>query len=117
MTNQTVAPEQLLALTIVANDPDGDQVTLSAAGDPIATLGATFNPASGEFRWTPAATVTGNFRVVFVVGDNNDGLGDTGFFDLLCIHLDQNFILTAGRNLPRKKGCRAPSAGSHFRNF
>jgi uncharacterized delta-60 repeat protein len=47
----TIDEEQLLTFTATANDPDGGQtLTFSLAGHPA---GATINPASGLFSWTP----------------------------------------------------------------
>ena len=47
---QLVLEHNMLTFTVVATDPDGDAVTLSATGMPS---GATFNPATGLFSWTP----------------------------------------------------------------
>ena len=61
---------QPLTFTISATDPDSDPLTFSATGLPA---GATFNPATRTFTWTPstAGTFTG---VRFNVSDG--GLND-----------------------------------------
>jgi hypothetical protein len=70
---QSISTGGLLELTIKASDPDNDKITLSAAGVPLETLGATFNSTTGAFRWQPGAQVSGNFRVVFTVIDGKGG--------------------------------------------
>ncbi|HLA40933.1 MAG TPA: putative Ig domain-containing protein, partial [Candidatus Glassbacteria bacterium] len=70
--NLAVLAGALVELTVVASDPDADALTLSAVGDPL-SLGATFDAASGKFRWVPAATAVGNFRLVFAAVDGKGG--------------------------------------------
>ncbi|MCH8319295.1 MAG: gliding motility-associated C-terminal domain-containing protein, partial [Bacteroidetes bacterium] len=65
---------------VVANDPDGDNITLTAAGGPlqIATDPATFTdgggspPVSGQFKWqtTCEHIRKGFYQVVFKAEDN-----------------------------------------------
>lgn len=43
-----------LSFRVTASDKDGDAVTLSAAGQPL-SLGASFDPSTGLFTWTPTA--------------------------------------------------------------
>ncbi|NJD05160.1 MAG: hypothetical protein FIA97_01515 [Methylococcaceae bacterium] len=43
---------KLLSLTVTTSDPNGDPVTLAATNLP---QGATFDPATGTFNWTPDA--------------------------------------------------------------
>jgi hypothetical protein len=50
-----------------ANDTPADAVTLSATGLPT---GATFNPATGEFAWTPGETQQGEHLVTFTATDD-----------------------------------------------
>jgi|GEM_PF-5967772 len=64
--NKTVANGGTVAFTVSGSDPDGDAITLNEYFLPA---GATFNPATGAFSWTPTAgqynnTVTGvTFRI------------------------------------------------------
>ncbi|WP_416393522.1 MULTISPECIES: putative Ig domain-containing protein [unclassified Curtobacterium] len=61
-SSASVAAGSRLAFTVAATDPDaGDSVTLSASGLPS---GATFNPASGAFDWTPTAAQAGTSPTV-----------------------------------------------------
>ena len=57
------ATQQLpLTFTVAASAPDGTPVTLSAAGLPP---GATFDPATGAFAWTPALVTPAAYQVTF----------------------------------------------------
>jgi len=69
--NRSVDEGSELAILLSANDPDGDALTYSALSMPT---GATFDPATRIFRWTPdfnVAPVGGvkNFNVIFMVKD------------------------------------------------
>jgi len=66
--NQTVNEGQTLAFTIGGTDPDSGQ-TLSYAASNLPT-GATFNPATRSFAWTPTYGQAGNYLVTFTVTDN-----------------------------------------------
>ncbi len=66
-----------LTISVTATDPDGDAVTLSAAGlagsDPF-LRGATFSSSpgsgAGTFSWTPSFTDAGTFVVTFTASAN-----------------------------------------------
>jgi hypothetical protein len=47
-----------VAFTVSATDPDGDDVTLALESEPPA--GASFDPASGAFAWTPSKDDAGH---------------------------------------------------------
>ena len=57
----------LLSFTVTASDPDGDGLTFSASNLPS---GASFNPSTRVFSWTPAFGNAGNYNVTFTVTDN-----------------------------------------------
>lgn len=58
---------QPFTLVVEASDPDGDTLTLEATGVPA---GASFDPGSARFGWTPGAGHAGQrFEVVFTVSD------------------------------------------------
>ena len=64
--NKTATVGQALTFTATATDPNGGQaLTYSLIGPPA---GASINPTSGLFSWTPAAT--GSFAVTVRVADN-----------------------------------------------
>lgn len=67
--NQTVAEGSLLSFVISATDPDGDSLTYSASNLPS---GATFDPATRSFSWTPGYTQSGTYpNVRFEVSDGS----------------------------------------------
>lgn len=67
--NKPVNEGTLLSFTVTATDPDvGQTVTLSHS---VLPPGATFNPATGQFSWTPTeAQGQGTFSITFTVTDN-----------------------------------------------
>ena len=66
---------QLLSFAVTASDPENNAITLSAGNLPT---GATFNPATGIFEWTPTCQQVGGQLVSFTATDNgNPVLTDT----------------------------------------
>jgi hypothetical protein len=66
--DKTVNEGQTLTFTVQASDPDGDTLTYSASNLPS---GATFNPATHVFTWTPSYGQAGNYtNVEFTVTDS-----------------------------------------------
>ncbi|NQU11193.1 putative Ig domain-containing protein, partial [bacterium] len=63
---------QNLSFVISATDPDSAGLTYTAAGLPN---GASFNPSTRTFSWTPAVGQAGTYTVVFAVSDG--GLSDS----------------------------------------
>ncbi|MBZ0167354.1 MAG: putative Ig domain-containing protein, partial [Candidatus Omnitrophica bacterium] len=68
---KSVAVNGNLNFTVSATDPDPDILTYSAA--PLPT-GATFNPATRVFNWTPTAPQAGTHSITFTVNDGNGGI-------------------------------------------
>jgi len=66
--DQRVAEGQLLVFTVTASEPDGDAVSLEASALPD---GASFNPDSGLFSWTPASAQIGSHSVAFTASDKD----------------------------------------------
>jgi hypothetical protein len=61
---------QPLSLTVIADDADGDALSVSV--DPLAPPfinGASFNPATRVFTWTPAFEDQGKMTVEFFISD------------------------------------------------
>src|SRR5207302_3345572 len=56
----------LLTFTVAATDADGDALTYSASGLPA---GASFDPASKTFSWTPGFDQAGPYSVIFTASD------------------------------------------------
>ena len=79
ITALEVPAGQAVSFTIQATDPDpGDVLTysvLQVAGVPALPVGATFNPASRTFSWSPSAQQSGPFKAAFIVTDSK-GLWD-----------------------------------------
>jgi hypothetical protein len=87
---QRVAELTELTFIVSATDPDaGDTVML---GSGLLPEGATFNPASGEFRWTPTAEQSGLHTVSFTA---TDGFTTPASADVL-ISVDEQVVLNAG---------------------
>lgn len=59
-----------LAMPILASDPDGDTLTITAVtGVYPFTAGATFDAETNTFSWTPTLSDVGKTRVRFLVSD------------------------------------------------
>ncbi len=65
--NRTINEGDPLTFTVSATDPDGDTLTYSTSGLP---RGATFNPTTHVFTWTPDYTQAGTYAVTFTVADS-----------------------------------------------
>ncbi|GAA3640260.1 hypothetical protein GCM10022200_24890 [Microbacterium awajiense] len=66
---QTVDENRTLEFGVEATDPDGDAITYSASGLPA---GATFDPATQQFAWTPDYTQSGDYTVTFTASDGDE---------------------------------------------
>jgi hypothetical protein len=64
--NQVVAEGALLSFTLSASDPDGDQLTFSVTGLPA---GATLDPTTGGFSWTPTYEQAGVYTLALTATD------------------------------------------------
>jgi hypothetical protein len=76
--SQEVLENTLLTFTVSATDPDGDGFILSATNLPT---GASFDPATGVFSWTPSLIQEGVYVVTFNATDN-DASSETGTIDV-----------------------------------
>jgi len=65
--NQEVNEGVLLEFTIEAIDPDGDELTYPASNLPT---GASFDPDTQLFSWTPSFIQAGSYEIIFTVTDN-----------------------------------------------
>jgi hypothetical protein len=76
---QTVSESNLLTVTPVANDPDGDVLTWSGT----VPTGASVDAATGAFTWTPGVNAGelngGSYPVTLTVDDGNGGTGSAAF--------------------------------------
>lgn len=64
--SKTVSEGQVLAFSVSASDPDGDQLAYSATGLPA---GADFNATSRAFSWRPSFSQSGTYAVTFTASD------------------------------------------------
>ena len=64
---KSVDEGQLLEFVVTATDPDGDGLTYSAGSLPT---GATFDPSTQTFSWSPQYGGSGNYNVLFTVTDD-----------------------------------------------
>jgi hypothetical protein len=64
--SQAVDENRALTFSVEASDPDGDELTYSASGLPA---GASFDPATRTFSWTPDYTQAGEYTVTFTASD------------------------------------------------
>ncbi len=62
----TVDQGKSIRFTINASDPNGDNLVYSANNLP---LGASLDPVTGEFSWTPDSSQTGIYKVQFIVSN------------------------------------------------
>jgi hypothetical protein len=83
--SQQVLEHDTLTFTVSATDPDGDGVTLSATGLPA---GATFDPQTGVFTWTPGYPTAGVYTPTFVATDNGSPTASSS----------QDVVITVGSN-------------------
>jgi hypothetical protein len=67
--NKTVEEGQLLQFTVSASDPDGDSLTYSASNLPS---GASFEPGTQTFSWTPGTGQAGTYTDVHFEVDDGD---------------------------------------------
>jgi len=81
VANQSVLVGVPLNFTVLGSDPDvGDVLTYSATGLPA---GASLNPNSGAFTWTPGAGQAGDYPVVFSVSDGQLSVSQTAVIHAL----------------------------------
>ena len=74
--NKSVDEQTLLQFTVTARDPDLPANTLTLAADGL-PAGATFDPATGMFAWTPTeAQGPGSYDVTFTVRTTAAELSD-----------------------------------------
>jgi len=64
----TITETQYLTFTLTATDPDGDDITFSSPNLPN---GATLNPVTGVFQWTPTYAQAGVYQTAFIATDNS----------------------------------------------
>ncbi len=89
LNDQIVAEEQSITVSVIATDPDGDPVTVTADALPA---GASFDPSTRIFDWTPTFTQAGDYSVTFTAADP-DGLRDTAMLLLTVTNVNRAPVL------------------------
>jgi beta-glucanase (GH16 family) len=103
--NKAVDEGTALTFTAYATDPDRDQLSFGLAGAPA---GASINPATGAFTWTP--TAPGNYTFTVRVTDNGSpplSAQQTITVTVSPLVGDISAFVSVQRDKPRKHG-------SHF---
>ena len=99
ITNQIVIEENTLTFNAVANDPNGDFVTYSLAGD--APPGSSIHATNGAFHWTPTEQQgPGSYNITVVATDNaSPPLSNSVSFTITVLESNQppTLDLPAGR--------------------
>jgi len=67
--DRSVDEGDVLAFTVTASDPDSDNLMLSTG---VLPSGASFDPDTGVFSWTPEAGQAGSYTVLFTVTDDGN---------------------------------------------
>lgn len=118
--NKSIGNNNALSFTINASDPDGNGLSYSSTsaggGGDVYGLGATFNPTSRVFSWTP--TTVGTYYVTFSVVDN--GTPNMSDAETIMINVFNVVTYTQVASILQTKcaSCHHPSAsaGVNFSN-
>jgi hypothetical protein len=96
IADQTIAERSELSITVTATDPDAeDDVTYSLAAGQFPT-GATIDPVTGVFRWTPAENQGGTHSVTVVATDNGTpAMSHSVTFMIAVSEVNQSPVLAA----------------------
>ncbi len=89
LENQTTEVAGPVTLTARATDPDRPANVLRFSLDPGAPAGASIDPVSGQFVWTPAAGDAGVEHSVTVRVTDGGGLSDTQRFTITVSAVDR----------------------------
>ena len=91
ISNKTVNEGTALSFSASASDPDGPSQTLTYSLDAGAPSGATINPSTGAFTWTPAEAI-GPYSdqvTVRVTDDGSPAFSDTATFTITVNEVNQ----------------------------
>lgn len=85
----TVNENTVMAISIIASDPDNDPITMSAANLPA---GASFNITTHIFSWQPNFAQAGTYIVTFTATDDK-GLSGSQNMTITVVNLNQAPVL------------------------
>ncbi|KKQ47170.1 MAG: RTX family of calcium-binding protein, partial [Candidatus Yanofskybacteria bacterium GW2011_GWC2_37_9] len=91
---KSVNENETLTFTVSATDANGDTLTYSASGLPS---GATFNPNSRIFSFSPSYTQAGSYLVTFSVSDGKGGT-DSEIVTVTVANTNRAPMANAGNN-------------------
>ncbi len=94
LSDYTVDEGKLLSFTLSASDPNGDSLVYSCANLPA---GASLDPLSGKFAWTPGYTQAGTYPLQFTAS-NARRLTDSKTTGIVVNRADQPPLMTAFSN-------------------
>jgi len=98
--NKLVAEGNALTFTLSGSDPDNDALTYSASELPE---GASFNPTTREFSWTPNFIQAGNYPgITFIVTDGS--LSDSETITITVNNTNRAPVLDSIGNKPVAEG-------------
>jgi subtilisin family serine protease len=86
--NKTIDEAAALSFSILATDPDGEEITYSMAGLPSE---ATLNSTTGVFSWTPTYNQSGSYNVTFTA--TAASLSDTETISITVNNVDRPPVL------------------------
>ena len=102
VSNQSVLVGATLQFAVVGSDPDvGDVLTYSATGLPA---GATLDPSTGAFTWTPGAGQAGIYPVVFSVSDGELSASQTAVIHALLVSQTPTVTVEVTPSFPATPG-------------
>ncbi len=101
LANASVNQKEVLNFPVTASDPDGDVLTYSASNLPT---GASFNPATRQFTWSPAYNQIGNYTVTFHVSDGTLSTSRDVTFTAIKVNYAPYFTLGSVTTLTYNEG-------------
>ncbi len=102
VADQAVLVGDPLSFTVVGSDPHvGDVLTYSATGLPA---GASLDPNSGAFTWTPSAGQAGDYPIVFTVTDGPLSVSQTAVIHALLASQAPTVTVTVTPSFPTSPG-------------
>ncbi len=100
--DESVLVGATLEFTLAGSDPDvGNVLTYSATGLPA---GATLDPNTGVFTWTPGAGQAGDYPIVFSVSDGQLSDSQTAEVDAVLASQSPTVTLEVTPSFPAKPG-------------
>jgi hypothetical protein len=101
VADASVNQKEVLKVQVTASDSDGDVLTYSASNLPV---GATFDPATRQFIWSPVYNQVGNYTVTFSVSDGTLSASRNVTFTAIKVNYAPYFTLGNFTTLTYNKG-------------